>query len=248
MNSTISWCLLTFNRLETVQKSVLKNLENAGYPINEIVWCDNASTDGTREWMLNEISPDVCILNKRNVGADPGYNRCLQLARSEWIVITGCDCIMPKDWLKTFVEYAEVFPQTGIISAYSVPIDQIKERIRGPKIISRDKTIILSLPMGRRFFRRSLLQSIGLMREDLGLYGWGDVLWGERALIVCREKEMLCYSIPEILPESIRHEGPIGEFESEKEYQDWKFAQVENVETLKKKDEYHKAGFPFYMP
>jgi glycosyltransferase involved in cell wall biosynthesis len=245
---TVSWCLLTFNRLETVKKSTQHNLINSGYPIEEIVWCDNASIDGTTEWVQKNLSPDVCILNKRNSGADPGYNRCLQLARSEWCVITGCDCLMPKDWLKTLMEHAEAIPNTGVISCYCVSTKEVPYRLCGPKHTINGKEIIPAYPMGRRFIRRSLLREIGFHREDMGLYGWADVLWGDRAKMVCDKMGYLCYTMEGFIAEHLTHLGPVGEFETNDAYSAWKQKNAFNDEKNRQCDEYRKAGLPIYIP
>ena len=64
----ITLALLTFNRLDFVKRVVLDNYENSGCEIDEVVWCDNGSTDGTVEYMESLGIVDKKVLNKKNEG------------------------------------------------------------------------------------------------------------------------------------------------------------------------------------
>lgn len=44
--TTVSWIVLTYNRADTVKKSLDHNFANAGAVPDELIWVDNGSTEG----------------------------------------------------------------------------------------------------------------------------------------------------------------------------------------------------------
>lgn len=246
----ISWCIVTFNRLETVKQALWHNYFSAGFTSDEfeIIWCDNASIDGTAEWVQDLSNVDVFIKNRHNMGADPGYNRCFQLARGEYIVVTGCDCKMPFNWMRTFYEYHEAIPNTGVSSMFLCKSEDMAERRLGPDITINGKTVFPALPIGRKFFRRELLYKFGYMREDMGLYGWADVLWARTAVRICEETGLVCYNIPDSTPEHLSTNGPIGPFKNEEEYRAWKSREAKDPQKIKLIGECAEKQWPAYWP
>jgi GT2 family glycosyltransferase len=247
----VSWVLLTLNRQEMVKKAFIHNKTNAGYPIHEVVWCDNGSTDNVRDFMLNEARPDVCILNKNNLGVSPGYNRVMALASGTHIVITGCDMMMPTDWLRIFVSYFNNVPKTGIACMYSGPFSWVKERLRGPETgeVINDHRIVRAMPIGRRMFSKWLLGKIGYLREDFGLYGWEDVEWGYRAERVCKELGLNYYAIPNSIADHLGTEGN-SKYDTKDDKEYWAFKQNQ-VQDQKKKELLNwcqKNNYPYYNP
>ncbi len=202
---TISWVILTFNRADIVKKSVLHNMRTAGDTWDEIVWCDNGSTDGVRDFMMHYA--DVGVLHKTNLGVAKGYNAALGMARKDYIVITGSDMLMPEGWLCHFKEYVRRIPNTGVACIYSKPLALCPERVRGPAQIVNSLPLVPALAIERRIFKRSLLSDIGYFPEEFGKYGFDDVCWAERAEIVAREKGLINYVIPTMIAEHLGTEG-----------------------------------------
>jgi glycosyltransferase involved in cell wall biosynthesis/GT2 family glycosyltransferase len=96
---------LIFNRmcLESV-------LANTCWPSYEIIFVDNGSTDGTREYVsqLAAVNPGVrLIFNSRNVGFSPAVNQGLRLAKGEVLVILNNDTIVPQDWLHPLLRHLD---------------------------------------------------------------------------------------------------------------------------------------------
>jgi GT2 family glycosyltransferase len=156
--------------------------------------------------------PDCFVRFPTNLGVAVGYNTAMFQATQELIVITGCDMLMPKNWLRTFKQYHEEIENTGIACMYSKPLLQVPERAR-PSIgfwerkRCNDLEYIPAMPIERRAFKKSLLEKIGYLREDFGLYGWEDVEWSHRAERVCKELNLLTYVIPDMKPKHLGTEG-----------------------------------------
>lgn len=243
----ISLVVLTYNRAETVERAMKHNFEKAGRKIDEFVWVDNGSHDGVRD-VMKAFDPDVSILHKENLGVAHGYNRGYALATGDYVVITGCDMLMPDNWLATMVEYIEKIPNTGVACMYSQPIHKVPERIRGLETTIAGLRVQPALPFGRRILRRDLLiGKIGYLREDFGLYGWEDVEWGERALRVCEKEGLLCYAIPEQIAEHLGTEGVrMHDGKDPADYHAFKQNEVRDPHKQEIMGKARGAGYPYF--
>lgn len=242
----ISLVVLTFNRAETVARAVAHNIANAGRKIDELVWVDNGSTDGVRD-VMRGFNPDVSILHAENLGVAKGYNRGFAVSGGDWIVLTGCDMLMPDGWLATMERYAESLPSTDIVAMYSVPFEQCRERLYGEMLTSPDGLPYQrALPMGRRMMRRDVLSRAGYLREDFGLYGWEDVEWARR----CVARGLFCYAVPGMVAEHLGTEGvrmfkPGGDPQG---YHEFKKAEVSDPAKLQLMARCEDQGYPYYNP
>jgi GT2 family glycosyltransferase len=188
----VTLVMLTYNRADIVARSMAHNVAHAGVPIDELVWVDNGSTDHVRDVMLT-YKPDVCVLNKCNLGVSKGYNRGFAVATGDYIAITDDDMLMPSGWLATFKTYLTTIANTGVACIFH----------DNPNVLLRNRQFSNGLeylpcyPIGRRIVSRELLaKRIGYLREDFGLFGLEDIEWGRRAVRVCREDGLLTYAIP----------------------------------------------------
>src|SRR3989337_1998920 len=60
---------ITYNRLELTKQALSSYLETVAVP-HTLVVVDNASTDGTREWLLDDFDYGIHLLNKNRY---PGF-------------------------------------------------------------------------------------------------------------------------------------------------------------------------------
>ena len=91
--------LLTYNNLEYTKaclESIYTYTEEGTY---ELIVVDNASTDGTREYLVNDSRIRV-VFNKENVGFPKGCNQGIDLANPENdILLLNNDTIVTTNWL-----------------------------------------------------------------------------------------------------------------------------------------------------
>ena len=116
----VSVIVLTFNNLDFT-KACLKSLEiNTCHPDWELVLVDNASTDGSRDY-LAEYAVDKpwvkLIQNEENLGFAAGNNRGLESATGEYVVILNNDTYVTRGWLPTLVRHLQKDPKLGLIGA-----------------------------------------------------------------------------------------------------------------------------------
>lgn len=236
----ISLIILTFNRMETAIRSLAHNLHSAGGTISELIHVDNGSNPDDAVRFSRIFKPDVQILNKQNLGVAKGYNRGLLLATGEYVVILGCDRLMPENWLRTFLDAFNRVPQTGVVSLYSNPH---AERFRGDEKLINGLRIQPAFAAEARMHSREFLIEAGLFREDFGLYGFEDVEWCERAERTALKLGKINYVIP-----SMPHATHLGYTVDSQEYLDFK--KEENDQTWK--PGYCRflwqLGSPYYQP
>lgn len=94
---------------------------------------DNASSDGTVEFVKKTHPEMTLIQNERNIGFAAANNRAIEKSDSKYIVLMNSDCRVFKDSLNRLTSFMNENPKIGIA---------------GPKILNTDGTIQLSC---RRF-------------------------------------------------------------------------------------------------
>jgi GT2 family glycosyltransferase len=232
------------------------NIDNAGRPVDEIIWVDNGSGESEfatlHGFFHEETRLDVMVRNQKNLGVAKGYNRGIVLATGDLVLITGCDRHMPKDFLKTMLEHFEKIPETAVISVYSQPPEKLRERFPNSTPIEEEYnglTIIPALPMGAKLFRRDLIQRVGHLREDFGMYGWEDVEWGMRAAKFLKDHGGLSYIIPNFQAEHNGSEG-IREFNGKdgEDYHAWKQREANDPKKKELMQWCKENEYPYYTP
>jgi len=130
---TITISIVSYNSLNFLREcldSILKDPPALEY---EIIVVDNASCDGTVEFVRKNYPEITLISNSRNIGFAAANNRAIEKSNSKYILLMNSDCRVYKKSLDNLVEFMEKNPGVGIT---------------GPKIVNSDGTIQLSC---RRF-------------------------------------------------------------------------------------------------
>ena len=109
-------CLpLTQAMLASLQSTLPAGLDH------EIILIDDASTDGTRDWLRTLSSgsahPHIrVLLNDRNLGYAAANNRAATLATGDLLVLLNNDLILTPRWLESMLAvHASLGPDAGII-------------------------------------------------------------------------------------------------------------------------------------
>lgn len=159
MIPSISIIVLNWNGKDHLEEC-LGSLSHLDYPAYKVVLVDNASTDGSVEWIASRY-PQVHILrNEKNLGFAEGNNVGIRFALSEgadYVVLLNTDTRAEPEFLTHLVQRGEEDKEIGVL---------------GGKVLM--------------FFDPRIINSTGVNLNQLA-YGW-DRDFGEEALHVNRER------------------------------------------------------------
>lgn len=79
----------------------------------EIIVIDNASSDGSMEYLLNKFPEVIFIDNPVNVGYAKANNQGLKQARGQYILFLNPDTIVPEDCFDICMRFLELHPKAG---------------------------------------------------------------------------------------------------------------------------------------
>lgn len=97
--------MVTFNRIKLL-KECIEAIESQRYPVDKIVIIDNASTDGTRDYLDTIASKEEKIYvehEKKNLGGSYGFYRALEVIKEfdvDWVLIIDDDAIIDKEYIQ----------------------------------------------------------------------------------------------------------------------------------------------------
>jgi len=109
--------ILTHNELEYTRRCVASIQANTPEP-HELVFVDNASTDGTLEY-LRALPGAVVIANEQNLGFGGGCNQGLAVARGERLLLLNNDTVATPGWLSAMLEALDRDTRLGIVGPRS---------------------------------------------------------------------------------------------------------------------------------
>ncbi len=105
--------ILTYNQLDYTRITIDSIRRHTKSPY-EIIIVDNASTDGTVEYL--KAQKDIrTIFNEENVGFPAGCNQGMGVAKGDYIVLLNNDVIVTDGWLEGMIECSEADPKIGIV-------------------------------------------------------------------------------------------------------------------------------------
>jgi len=123
----VSICIPTYNQ-ERFLARALESVLCQSYPHFELLVVDDCSTDRTREVALEFASQDPRIrflANRANLGMVANWNRCLEIARGEYVkFLFGDDLLTSPDALRRMVEVLEVGRDVSLVASARTVIDE----------------------------------------------------------------------------------------------------------------------------
>lgn len=186
----VSMVILTFNQLDYT-KQCLESIRRHTQLPYEIIFVDNASTDGTVEWLQQQVADSTIrtVLNDRNLGFAAGCNQGMRAARGAYILLLNNDVVVTPEWLSGMLECLRLTERGGIVGPMTNNISGIQKvpeigyssldgldafaqsfrtRYRHRRITSRR---IVGFSM---LFHRDLMDAIGFLDERFGSGNFED--------------------------------------------------------------------------
>jgi GT2 family glycosyltransferase len=91
----------------------------------EVIAVDNASTDGSADFIAEHYSQVCVIRNERNLGFAGGCNVGLEAAQGDVLVLLNQDTVVRPNWLSAFIETFEEQGDVGVLGAKILKPDGI---------------------------------------------------------------------------------------------------------------------------
>lgn len=119
MTPRVSIVIPVFNKLELTRRCLETLRAVTDWPDYELIVVDNASTDGTREFLLAEQDAGRlrALLHAENLGFGKACNAGAALARGDHVLLLNNDTEPHRGWLRALVETIERDPSIGMIGA-----------------------------------------------------------------------------------------------------------------------------------
>lgn len=124
---------------------------------NEIVVVDNASTDGSEDYLKNKFNSIKFIWNKENIGFSKANNLALKLTTGDYTLFLNPDTLIPEDCLEKCFQFFEQHNDCGALGVkmFNEDGEYLKESKRGfpsPEVSFYKMTGLCKLfPHSKRF-------------------------------------------------------------------------------------------------
>ena len=125
MNKNVAAVCVTFNRLEKL-KNTIAAFDSQIVPIKELIVVNNASTDGTKEfldkWEKEAGSYRKTVIHlSENVGGSGGFSAGMEYAGTiedcDWVYLGDDDAYLDKHGIEEFSKFEKLDdPKTGIVT------------------------------------------------------------------------------------------------------------------------------------
>lgn len=120
MDRSIVAVIVTYNRVSLLRE-VLASLEAQSSQLDEIIVVDNASTDGTAQFLANWQGPRrINARQANNTGGAGGFKAGIKYAferKADWIWCMDDDCVPRDDALERLLEAAYAEPVAGFFAS-----------------------------------------------------------------------------------------------------------------------------------
>jgi len=134
----VSVCIPVYNMESTIEMCIRSALAQT-YPFLEILVTDNQSTDRTYE-LARSIGDERLrvVRNEKNLGAYGNHNRCLELAKGEWVkFLHGDDELLPNCVEEFAAAVRRCPPDTGLVGCGAIQCDQSGRQDERTRVPSR---------------------------------------------------------------------------------------------------------------
>jgi GT2 family glycosyltransferase len=178
--------IVTYNNLALNRQCLESLYQHTEWPNFEVIVVDNASTDGTAEYLreAERTFPNLrVVLNESDLGFAAANNQGLRLASGEYLALLNNDTAPTRGWLSSLIRHLSADPQIGLIGPAPNEIGNEAKVEAGYESLDelpvwalnytrRHDGQLFSPPMLDMFcvaMRRSVLEKVGPLDERFGI-------------------------------------------------------------------------------
>jgi GT2 family glycosyltransferase/glycosyltransferase involved in cell wall biosynthesis len=206
VHAKVSVIIVSYNNLALTRACLDSVLGQSMHPHLEVIVIDNASVDGSAEWLAELSDKRVrVLLNEHNAGFAAANNQGLQIATGAYLVLLNNDTVVPRGWLPRLLRQLDD-PQVGLAVAVT-NFSGNESRIEVPYTTMEGMQAFAGEYMraheGERFdirvaamycvgMRRDVYERLGPLDEEFGVGMFEDDDYSHRARlagfrVVCTE-------------------------------------------------------------
>ena len=113
---TLTIAIPSYNKEKYIERCIKSVLVDKAY-IDEIILIDNCSTDRTFE-LAKKFEPEIkCVKNEHNLGMSGNFNRCIDLCKTDWLMIFHADDELIPGSIRHYLDFFKKYPSVGIAHA-----------------------------------------------------------------------------------------------------------------------------------
>ncbi len=119
----ISIITATYNKLEITRAFLASLIQNPPAEPWELIWVDDGSTDGTREWLQSSSSDRHKVLfNERNLGYAVSNNRGAAAARGDVLGFLNNDLVLTAGWFEPMRAALDSARDVGVVGNIQIAV------------------------------------------------------------------------------------------------------------------------------
>ena len=144
MSERVCAIITTYNRLALLKQCVSDMRAQTSAP-DEIIVVDNASSDGTQEWL--DAQPDLFTMHQSNVGGAGAFKRGLAegYARGcQWFWCFDDDCRADPNALKALRAAIAQLPNERVLNSFSLALEDVSRPTHGAVCLRTNASDFLS--------------------------------------------------------------------------------------------------------
>ena len=103
-----------WNGIEVLSEC-LESLEKTTYPNLEIIVVDNASSDGSQDWVSLHYPNIKLIENNTNLGYAGGCNKGAKVSTGDYLVFLNNDTIHENNWIETLADFLNLNSEVSAV-------------------------------------------------------------------------------------------------------------------------------------
>jgi O-antigen biosynthesis protein len=169
----VSLVVVTFNNLDFTKRCLESVIAHSDYLNMEIIVVDNASSDGSREYLTHweTLGPGRrVILNEQNTGFAAANNLGMASATGDYFVLLNNDTVVTSGWLRTMLQHFKRNPDIGLVGPVTNNIGneaKIDLAYKDLDEMHRASSNYIASHMGQLFDLRTLAFFCVMLRRDL---------------------------------------------------------------------------------